>query len=735
MTRALTQFYRSLHRAALAMAMVLAWHLPVMAQDAAPPSPAMLVADEVFLEGDNRLVAIGNVEALYQGRRLLARRATYDKATDSLTLDGPLTLYDGGATVVLADSAQLDGDMQNGILRGARIVMEDQLQLAAQQVTRTNGRYSQMYKAAVTSCHICEDGTPPLWQIRARRVIHDQVERQLYLEGAQFQILGTPVLYVPELRLPDPTVERATGFLVPSLYNSSLLGFGPKVPYFITIGDHSDLTLTPYLTNKTRTLELRYRQAFARGGIEFEGAMSNDDIGPGNPRAFVFGRSLFELNNDFILRFDIEAVSDNTYLVDYDYSDKDRLDSELSLERTRRDEWMRAALTHFHTLRLNENNSTLPTIVGAAAYERRYFPKTFGGELRFNADAHTLYRTSDLTTDGPDEDVFADGRDVTRVTASADYLRTWTMMGGVHSTFVTGVAVDQMFVNQAGTTSDDKSTQVTPYTSLTLRYPLARTMPSGVSHVIEPVVQLAWIGGDTPNVPNDESTRTEFDEGNLLSLSRFSSTDRRERGASAAYGVNWSRVAPKGLNSSVTVGQVVRDRAQREPNGGLTFSESSGLRGTYSDLLFAGQIATQNGLSVSARGLFDSALDTTKAAVRAGWYNDTTDFGATYIWLGADLMEDRPDTISEWAFDGSYRLSRHWTGSAEWRYDIASDSSVKAGVGITYTNECVDISLSASRRFTSSTILEPSTDLSLTVGLRGFSARAEDKSYTRECRK
>jgi len=133
--------------------------------------------------------------------------------------------------------------------------------------------------------------------------------------------------------------------------------------------------------------------------------------------------------------------------------------------------------------------------------------------------------------------------------------------------------------------------------------------------------------------------------------------------------------------------------------------------------------------------LFDSAFDTTKAEARAKWENDATKLSATYIWLGTDVAENRPGTISEWAFDGSYRVTQHWTGNAEWRYDVASDRSVKAGVGMTYTNECVDISLSASRRFTSSTILSPSTDISLTVGLRGFSTRTEDKSYVRTCRK
>ena len=68
-------------------------------------------------------------------------------------------------------------------------------------MNRVNGRYSQLYKTAVTSCRICNDGTPPLWQIRARRVIHDQVENQLYFEGAQLRVKDVPIFYLPYLRL------------------------------------------------------------------------------------------------------------------------------------------------------------------------------------------------------------------------------------------------------------------------------------------------------------------------------------------------------------------------------------------------------------------------------------------------------------------------------------------------------------------------------------------------------
>ncbi len=699
------------------------------------PEPALLVADDVTIDGDRTLTATGNVEAMFDGQRLKARSITYDRTTDQLEITGPLTLDDGQYTTVLADAGQLDRDLQNGILTGARLVMDDQLQLAANQISRTDGRYSQLYKAAVTSCRVCTEGDAPLWQIRARRVIHDTETRQIFLEGAQFRVGRVPIAYFPRLRLPDPTVERLTGFLTPSLYNSSLLGFGVKVPYFIRIGDDKDLTLTPYYATQTRTLEFRYRQEFRSGGIEFEGAISDDDLARRDRRAYIFGRGVFELPQDYVLQFDIEAVKDDAYLVDYGYSSKDRLDSELSVERVRRDEWRRAALTYFHTLRPGEINATLPTSVGNLDYEKRIFPARLGGELRFATQAHGHYRSSSLRTDGPDIDRFADGRDVARLTASADWLRSWTLAGGLRAAFQTGVAVDHINVRGAAATSRSNFTDAVPSAALTLRYPLAKTTPRGTVHMIEPVVQLAWVGGGTPNIANDESTRNEFDEGNLLSLSRFAATDRRERGASAALGVSWTRFAPGGLRSTLSLGQIVREKAQLETTGTQSFSVSSGLQGSTSDMLIAGQIATQNGLTLTARSLFDGAFETTKAEARAGWHNDALDLGATYIWLRSDPQEERPGTISEWAFDGSYRLSRHWTGSAEWRYDVASDQSVNAGVGITYTNECVDVTLSASRRFTSSTILEPSTDISLTVGLRGFSARAEDKSYVRECKK
>ncbi|MAU51966.1 MAG: organic solvent tolerance protein [Roseovarius sp.] len=716
-----------------AMLAVFALAVPAAAQEGLP-DPAMLVADEVVLTADRRLIARGNVEALYQGRRLTAREIVYDRATDRLTITGPLSLSEGSETVILADSAALDRDLSNGILRGARIVMHEQLQLAAHRMRRTDARLNELYKAAVTSCRVCETGRPPLWQIRSERLVHDEQKNRLYFYNAQLRVLDTPVLYLPRLSLPDGSVKRATGFLTPSVVNSSLLGTGVRVPYFITLGDHRDLTVAPFYATNSKRLELRYRQAFRRGEIEFNGAVADDDFSADDTRGYVFGTGRFELPRDFVLRFGVEYSSDDTFLLDHDFSDKDRLQSGVSVERARRDEHVRLALDHFRSLRVGESNSTLPRLAANAEYRRRLFPRWLGGEVRLTALAHGHERNSGLGIDGPDPDIYADGRDMARFTAEADWLRQWVLPGGVLATVEAGIALDHFELRQIGMTASSEATEITPRAAVQLRWPLQKVAPGGAAHVIEPVLQLAWSGGSNPDIPNDENTVIEFDEGNLFNISRFVAPDRRERGVSGAVGLSYTRVDPAGWEGRLALGQVYREDRLREPDGQPSFASSSGLSERTSDLLLAGQVRTRNGLVITARGLFDEVFEVTKAEARGSWRNARTDIGATYIWLDKDPRENRPDTISEWAIDGSYRFADHWTASGEWRFDTSDQRSIRAGAGITYTNECVEITFSVSRRFTSSTILEPETNFGLVIGLRGFSAGTRDSSYTRKCR-
>lgn len=699
---------------------------PLAAQDTGDGTPALLVADEVFVEDGSRLVATGNVEALHGEYRLIASRITYDQDSDRLAIEGPIRILDAAGNLITAERAEMDQSLENGILAGARMVLDEQLQLASVEARRVEGRYTQLSRVAVTSCQVCGKTGVPLWQIRASRVVHDQQERQIYFDDAQFLIGNLPVFYLPRMRLPDPTLERARGFLAPSFRSTTLLGFGIKTPYFIPIGDHQDITLTPYLSPKTRTLEFRYRRAFTYGDLVLNGAVTSDTLQADYLRGYINAQGEFSLPDDFDLTFDLWATADKSYLDDYDVSSADRLESSIEVTRVRRDEFMQAGIVNFESLREDENNDTQPRIMADYAIERRFFPRATGGELRLSAETHGHLRESKRPTDGPDPDSIPDGRDVARINAEASWRNRWTLGPGLRAGLSTHLWLDRYSTGQDATVPTHVAT-ATPGVAAELRWPFQRRGAGGGQTLLEPVMQLGWVGGERARNPNDESTRVEFDEANLLSLSRFPAPDRRERGTTVAAGLRWMHKAPAGWSAALTFGKVWRDEADPE------FSRSSGLEGRESDLLVAGRFSSPWGLTLSARGLLDSLTDVSKAEARAAWANDRLDLGASYLLLVADSDEDRDSTQSEWTFDSTYRVTRHWAASSEARYDLADRRLDRVGLGLQYRNECIQVDFGVTRDYASSSNVDPSTDFDLTVALKGFGVGGSSKEYRRTC--
>lgn len=718
-------------RRALMLSVVLPWLAVVdlaAAQELpptpAPVQPAVLVADQMFITPDRRLIAEGNVEAFQGDVRLMAQKITFDRSTGTLQVEGPIRIDQGGEITILANAAEMDRTLHDGLLTGARMVFKQQLQLASLQMTRVGGRYTQLYKTAVTSCQVCDDGTPPLWQIRAERVIHDQLEKQLYFENAQLRVLDVPIFYFPAIRLPDPTLDRTSGFLVPSTRTTSNLGTGVKVPYFFTLGDSRDLTLAPYISGSTRTLDARYRQAFRRGDILLNGAYTRDDLQSGEDRGYLFAEGLFDLGRDFQLEFDIKTVSDDAYIADYSLPDLDRLRSEVSVTKASRDSLLRAALTRFKTLRDSEQQDLIPSSIGEVYFQKRYFPTRIGGESRLTLQAHGHNRTSNLEGTLTD----ANGRDQGRLTADFDWRRDWRMANGIEVKWAIGAAVDSF------TTFDDSyypehSSRLTPRSALTLRLPMSKIDGSGARQFFEPIAQLGWSNVIGDEAAQDESNFVEFDQGNLLSLSRFPASDAREDGLSLAYGFNWARYAKSGWQAYATMGQVLHRNADSR------FTKSSGLGGTSSDLLLAGQLKFNDSIALTARGLLNDSLNFSKAEVRGDWYRDDVAVSGSYLWLGTDPEENRSEETSEIWFDGSYSLSASWKASANLRYDISDARATRAGLGFAYSNECVTVDLSVNRRYTSTTSVDPSTDFGFSISLNGFSVNNGSKQYRRSCSK
>lgn len=687
--------------------------LPAVAQDM-----ASLVADRISVDPSGRLIATGNVEVFYQGTRISAQSVSYTRDGDILTIEGPIRVVEPGGTVLTASFAELDRDLSDGVLRSARMVLDQQLQLAANEISRVGGRYTRLDRVVASSCEVCAANPTPLWEIRADSVIHDTEARQLFFSNAQVRISGFPVFYLPRLRLPDPTLERARGFLIPRFRTSSDLGTGIKLPYFVPIGDHADVRLTPYLSSSTRTVELGYRQEIRNGSITAIGAVTDDDID--GSRGYLFANLDYRLPKDFVLKGQLELVSDPGYLFTYDYSDKDRLTNEIAITRVRDKDLFRTGITEFRTLRASEIpiRDTLPDRFLEVYYQRDLPELSFGGKTTVSVEAMTLDRPSAA-------DVL--GRDVSRVGTSLEWRKDKVFGPGMVGEVELGARWDAYNIGQDSNFPTTESRFV-PRAAAELRWPFARTTAAGAREVLEPVVRIdiADVGGS--NVPLEDSSVIEFDEANLFSHTRYPGTDGIEDGVRIAAGVAWRRDDAAGWSLDAALGRVAH------LDGNLGFGVGSGLSGDQSEWLLAARFAMSDRLFLANRSLFDEDIDFTLSETRIDWQAERFGLGSSYIFAVPEPAEGRLTRLSEWSFDGNYDLNDRWTANADWRYDFTTGRAARVGLGLDYRSECVDLNLSIARRYADSNAVDPTTEFGFRVSLVGVGGNDGSKPRRRSCR-
>ena len=184
-----------------------------------------------------------------------------------------------------------------------------------------NAHITTVNKATFTSCGF-NDSCPP-WHIKAQKITHDNIKKQLIYDNAFLSIYNIPVLYFPKFFHPDPTVKRQSGFLTPQINNSEILGSSVITPYFHVISENKDLTITPTIFDsdiKMLQTEFRQKNKFSDFIADFahvQGYRSNLSKSK-NSISHLFAKYTLDLNLPKFtfssLNLNIEKVTNDTYL-------------------------------------------------------------------------------------------------------------------------------------------------------------------------------------------------------------------------------------------------------------------------------------------------------------------------------------------------------------------------------------------------------------------------------------
>jgi LPS-assembly protein len=257
---------------------------PPLPKKPAPPSsaPMLVQANEIRYDYTNNTVAaVGNVQIYYAGATVEADQVIYDQKIKRLRAEGNVRLTEPDGKITYGQVIDLTDDYRDGFVDSLRLETADDTYFAAARADRAQGNYTVLQNGIYTACEPCKDDPrkPPLWQVKAARIIHDEGEKMLYFEDATVEFFGVPLAYIPFMSGPDPTVKRKSGFLFPGLSDTTQYGFGIEPKYFWALAPNYDLTLSTVLTTRQGALfkgEWRHRLLEGSYTIKAAGIFQQD---------------------------------------------------------------------------------------------------------------------------------------------------------------------------------------------------------------------------------------------------------------------------------------------------------------------------------------------------------------------------------------------------------------------------------------------------------------------------
>ena len=700
---------------------------PALAQtQAQAPSgdaPFLLTADELVYERDgNTVTARGKVEISSENRVLLADRVVYRQADDLVVADGHISLLEPTGEVAFAEHMELDAELKTGFIDSVRLLLTDRSRLAANRADRLTEFRTELSRAVYSPCELCKDDPerPPLWQIKAVKVVHKRKAQVIEYRDAFLEIYGFPVAYAPYFQHPDPTVDRKSGLLPPTFGSSSDLGFTVQTPYYYVISPHRDVTLSPTITSKEGpVMAAEYRARTEGGGYELAGSItrphSRDDnnrqLDDREIRGHIKSQGRFELDDSWRWGFSLFRSTDDTYLERYNIAGDDTLTSNIFLEGFRGTRYAAVNAYSFQGLKVDDDPGETPLVAPLMEYSAVFTPFDGGARLQFDADAVSLQRT--------------EGQDTRRLSFDTAFRAPqlgpigdkWTLIGTLggdlywFNDFVNPGRPDRQ-----GTS--DSEFRISPQLALDWRLPLVRQSGS-VRQLIEPVVQLiaSPYGNNPAELPNEDSLSVEFDDSNLFSLNRFPGQDRVESGHRANLGVKMGVYGISGGYTTATLGQVYRFKEDD------TFARRSGLDDNRSDYVAGLTIAPSSIFDLTGRVRLDNenlALRRNEIYLSVG--PPSFRFNTTYVKLSRDQTVDELDTREEMYNSLAWKFARFWTATAESRRDLTGEGDqIKAGAALTYLDECIGLTLAVERSFTRDRDVQPSTSFIVRFTLKNLS--------------
>ena len=739
--------------AAMAPALALA-QAPSPRTDGLPPEAVYIEAEDVARDADTGLITAHGGEdrvlARFEGRNLRAREIAYNLNSGVATAVGDAELIDVDGTVITAQRLELDEDMRAGVAVDLAVRASDGSSLMAATAVRRSVTVNELNYALFTPCPICDENgerKEPTWSIQAQKVVQDEDLRAILYQNALFRVGGVPVLWLPFFAHPDPTVERASGFLVPSIEYDEARGLSYEQPYLIVVSPSEDWIVSPQFNTEVNPfLNLQWRRHFGVGIVEARAGYTYDDI-PGveddDHRGYLLAHGAFDPEGAWRWGFTAERASDKTLFDRYGtedpyqdnglyYGDRRRLISQLYAERQTERSYLSAAAFTIQSLRVLEVDLDNPannvferdglTPTAAPVIEAMWEPRqeVLGGRLRFTGNAAVLIREnyvgapvlapSELPPPDPTDPDFFDypGVDNARAVLTADWRRVLISPIGVRWEPFVNLRADAYAVRDLPTSADETETvtRARATVGVDVSYPLIRHFENGADLVLEPLAQLS-VSNEAdldPRLPNEDSQVLDLDETSLFSIDRFPGQDLFEGGLRFTAGGRASARWGNDRSASLFIGRSWRDETEERfltpvGDGSGELFDPSGLARRTSDWVVAATFSPSERIRGWAHAQVESDGDIRRAEIMIdGAWGARNLATVSYILDRSNPVDVDPElplatrTYRNYEFvqiSGQQFVHGNWGLSGRGIMDIRDDQITRGEVGLLFEDDCI----------------------------------------------
>ncbi len=275
-----------------------------------------IIADEISVDQDNGIIkATGNAIANDQkGSKIKSDVIIYNEKESTINADGNIILNDIDGNTYFLENLQADNEIQN--LKGINIRarLDDGSRIVGSKLIRKEG-VTALENTEYTPClendYLIENC--PGWKLKAKNIFQDSIKKTIYYDHARIHLFNVPVFYLPYFSHPDPSVNKRSGFLMPTVETDQNLGDSFSIPIFYNIKGNLDLTFTPTIQSKSNDFySINYRQLNNKGLFNIDASMddNNDDSGTSN-HLFFEGN----LNNPYgTLNTYLQTSNNDTYM-------------------------------------------------------------------------------------------------------------------------------------------------------------------------------------------------------------------------------------------------------------------------------------------------------------------------------------------------------------------------------------------------------------------------------------